>query len=121
VLFYRKNTDGRPTAACDPIPVEGQLLAILVAGRDMALKKLREAEDELPDGELADDYKTILEWTQDSLRDHVKGDAAAGRQAINRLRRLVKFQGDAGLVTKQDRAGTWTSMISFCLRRSGQL
>ena len=121
VLFYRKNTDGRPTAACDPIPVEGQLLAILVAGRDMALKKFRETEDELPDGELADDYKTILEWTQDSLRDHVKGDAAAGRQAINRLRRLVKFQGDAGLVTKQDRAGTWTSMISFCLRRSGQL
>jgi hypothetical protein len=121
VLFYRKNTDGRPTAACDPIPVEGQLLAILVAGRDMALKKLREAEDELPDGELADDYKTILEWTQDSVRDHVKGDAAAGRQAINRLRRLVKFQGGAGLVTNQDRAGTWRSVVSFCLRKSDKL
>ena len=120
-LLFAKNTEGRPTAVCEPIPVEGQLLAILVAGRDVAVRKLREAEDALPDGKLADDYETILEWTQDSLRDQVKGDAAAGRQAINRLRRMVKFQGDAGLVTNQDRDGTWRSTIPFRLRRSGEL
>ena len=120
-LLFIKNTAGRPTSVCQPIPVEGQLLAILVAGRDMVTRKLREAVAELPAGGLPEDYKTVLEWTQDSIQDHVRGAAAAGRQAINRLRHLVTFQNGSGLVTNQDATGTWRSTVPFRLRTSGKL
>ena len=119
-LLFIRNAGGRPPAVCQPIPVEGQLLAILVAARDTAVRKLREAEDSLPAGGVPEDCRAILEWTQDSLQEHVKGSPAAGRQVINRLRRLVEFRPGGGLVTRQDASGTWRSAIPFRLRASGR-
>jgi len=115
-VLLNKNAGGRPTAACEPIPLEGQLLAILVAGTDAAIRRLREAEEDLSTDRLPEELKAVIEWTQDSLRPHVNGDAAAGRQAINRLRRMVKFQDGAGLVAKQDADGMWRTTVRFRIR-----
>jgi len=120
VLFANPGP-GRPTEV-GSIPIRDQPLKILVAGIEAAIKRIHEAAEELPTDRLPEECRIILEWSADSLRGHVRGEANARRQAMSRLRSLVRFQDGVGLVSDQDgESGTWRSTIPFRFQTSGQL
>lgn len=118
-VLFTKPGPGRPTEV-GSIPIRDQPLRILVAGIDGAIRRIREAAEELPTDRLPEECTMILEWSAGSLRDHVQGEAGARRKAMNRLRSLVRFQDGAGLVSDQDgESGIWRSTIPFRLQTSG--
>jgi hypothetical protein len=116
-ILFAKPGPGRPTAVCS-ITVEKQPLAILLAGLEAATRRLREARDELPGSRLPEEFKAVLEWSQDSLQICVKGRAGAKRQAMARVRKLVpSFSDGVGLIAEQGiKDYTWRSTIPFRLR-----
>lgn len=106
---------GRPREAAK-IPVEKQQLAILTLGLESARRRFREQFDEASIDRLPEEHKVTLEWSPDSLDKYVKGKPDAKRRAMMRVRQLVKFQDNVGLVADQDESERWLSTVPFRLR-----
>ena len=119
-VLFTKHASSRPTEV-GSIPIRDQPLEILLAGIEAAIKRIREAKEDSPTDRLPEECKIPLEWSADSLQGCVQGDANARRQAMGRLRNLVRFQNGAGLVSNQNvKNGTWESTIPFRFQTSGQ-
>ena len=120
-ILFTKPGAGRPTEVAS-IPLRDQPLAILIAGIETALNRMRQGAEDLPGGRLPEECKIPIEWSRDSLKDHVKGTLGARRKAMNRLRHVAQFKDGDGLVSDQDGdSGLWRSTVPFRLRTSGKL
>jgi len=120
-ILLKKPGAGRP-AQLVSVPLRDQPLTIVMAGIATAMNKMRQGAEDLPGSRLPEECKITLEWSSDSLAEHVKGKAGARRKAMNRLRHVVQFQDGVGLVSNQDGdTGIWSSTVLFHLQTSGKL